>query len=80
MTNRVSAVLWRLGIFVLVCALGAFALFAVFAQLRFEREQTYTAVFTNVSGLESEDFVRIAGHAASPRALAPVRVPIVACS
>ncbi|QIV85156.1 virulence factor Mce family protein [Mycolicibacterium frederiksbergense] len=61
MTNRVSAVLWRLGIFVLVCALGAFALFAVFAQLRFEREQTYTAVFTNVSGLESEDFVRIAG-------------------
>lgn len=61
MTNKVSAVLWRLGIFVVVCALGSFALITVFAQLRFEREQTYTAVFTNVSGLKSGDFVRIAG-------------------
>ncbi len=61
MTNKMSAVLWRLGIFVLVCALGAFSLITVFAQLRFEREQTYAAVFTNVSGLKSEDFVRIAG-------------------
>ncbi len=59
--NKVSAVVWRLGIFVVVCALGAFALITVFAQLRFEREQTYTAVFTNVSGLKSQDFVRIAG-------------------
>ncbi|ORA60495.1 phospholipid/cholesterol/gamma-HCH transport system substrate-binding protein [Mycolicibacterium rutilum] len=61
MTNKMSAVLWRLGIFVVVCALGAFALIAVFAQLRFEREQRYTAVFANVSGLTSGDFVRIAG-------------------
>ncbi len=61
MTNKISAVLWRLGIFVVVCALGAFALIAVFAQLRFEREQRYTAVFANVSGLTSGDFVRIAG-------------------
>src|SRR3546814_888814 len=56
-----SAVLWRLGIFVVVCALGAFALIAVFAQLRFEREQRYTAVFANVRGLTRGDFVRIAG-------------------
>ena len=31
--------------------LGAFALFAVFAQLRFQPEKTYNAEFTNVSGL-----------------------------
>ena len=49
-------------IFVVVCLLGMFALFAVFAQLRFgEKSQTYNAEFTNVSGLENGDFVRIAG-------------------
>jgi phospholipid/cholesterol/gamma-HCH transport system substrate-binding protein len=52
---------WRLGIFVVVCALFTFALFAVFSQLRFESAKLYNAVFTNVSGLESGQFVRIAG-------------------
>ena len=34
----------------------------VFGQLRFQdREQTYNAEFTNVSGLKDGDFVRIAG-------------------
>jgi phospholipid/cholesterol/gamma-HCH transport system substrate-binding protein len=41
--------------------LGAFGLFAVFAQLRFQSEKTYRAQFTNVSGLESGNFVRVAG-------------------
>jgi phospholipid/cholesterol/gamma-HCH transport system substrate-binding protein len=44
-----------------VCLFGMFALFAIFAQLRFQSEQTYRAVFINVSGLESGQFVRIAG-------------------
>ena len=54
--------LWRLGIFVVVCLLGVFALYAVFGQLRFgEKANAYNAVFTNVTGLENGDFVRIAG-------------------
>lgn len=54
-------VLWRLGAFVAVCLLGLFAMFAVFAELRFQTERTYHAEFRNVSGLESGNFVRIAG-------------------
>jgi phospholipid/cholesterol/gamma-HCH transport system substrate-binding protein len=50
-----------LSIFLVVCFLGMFALFAVFGQLRFEDAQNYRAHFTNVSGLENGDFVRIAG-------------------
>src|ERR1700712_5964236 len=38
-----------------------FSLFAVFGQLRFEKTQSYRAVFTNVTGLKIDDFVRIAG-------------------
>jgi phospholipid/cholesterol/gamma-HCH transport system substrate-binding protein len=54
--------LWRLGIFLAVCLLGVFALYAVFGQLRFgEKTNTYNAEFTNVTGLENGDFVRIAG-------------------
>ena len=54
--------LWRLGIFLGVCLLGVFALYAVFGQLRFgEKTHSYKAEFTNVTGLENGDFVRIAG-------------------
>jgi phospholipid/cholesterol/gamma-HCH transport system substrate-binding protein len=41
--------------------LGAFALVAIFAQLRFQEEVTYNASFSTVTGLESGNFVRIAG-------------------
>jgi phospholipid/cholesterol/gamma-HCH transport system substrate-binding protein len=58
--NTVGA-LWRLSIFVVTCAMVTFGLFMVFAQLRFQPEQTYNAEFTNVSGLKQSDFVRIAG-------------------
>ena len=37
------------------------AIFAIFAQLRFEREDTYHAEFANATGLRDGDFVRIAG-------------------
>ena len=61
MKDNLGGAIWRLAIFVVVCLLGMFALFAVFGQLRFEKAQTYRAQFTNVTGLESGDFVRIAG-------------------
>jgi phospholipid/cholesterol/gamma-HCH transport system substrate-binding protein len=52
----------RLVAFLVVCLLGVFGLFAVFGQLRFgEKTHAYNAAFTNVTGLENGDFVRIAG-------------------
>jgi phospholipid/cholesterol/gamma-HCH transport system substrate-binding protein len=61
MREKLVGALWRLAIFVIVCGLGIFALFMVFAQLRFGEQRTYNAEFTNVSGLKAGDFVRIAG-------------------
>jgi phospholipid/cholesterol/gamma-HCH transport system substrate-binding protein len=52
----------RLAVFLVVCLLGVFGLFAVFGQLRFgEKTYSYKAEFTNVTGLENGDFVRVAG-------------------
>src|ERR1700712_5393494 len=51
----------RISIFLVVCTLGWFAAVAVFGQLRFDGETKYNAIFNNVSGLETDDFVRIAG-------------------
>ncbi|WP_436277500.1 MCE family protein [Mycolicibacterium frederiksbergense] len=56
-----SGVIWRLAIFFVVCVMGAFALIAIFAQLRFQKETVYSAVFSTVSGLADGNFVRIAG-------------------
>ncbi|BBY84673.1 MCE family protein [Mycolicibacterium tokaiense] len=61
MKDNLGGAIWRLGIFLVVCLLGMFSLFAVFGQLRFEKEQSYRAVFSNVTGLKADDFVRIAG-------------------
>jgi phospholipid/cholesterol/gamma-HCH transport system substrate-binding protein len=57
----VAAATWRFGIFAVICAVGLFALFAVFGQLRFEQQTTYKAQFANITGLKNSDFVRIAG-------------------
>ncbi len=61
MRDPLSAVLWRLAVFVSVCLLGLFVLVAVFAQLRFEPMRGYTAEFKNVGGLKEGDIIRIAG-------------------
>ncbi len=61
MRDNTAGALWRLITFVVVCGMVTFGLFMVFAQLRFQPEQTYKAEFTNVSGLKHSDFVRIAG-------------------
>ncbi|MCV7169591.1 MCE family protein [Mycobacterium manitobense] len=58
---KLIGALWRLTAFATVCVLGGFALVAVFGQLRFDDTVTYRAEFTNVSGLEAGNFVRIAG-------------------
>jgi phospholipid/cholesterol/gamma-HCH transport system substrate-binding protein len=61
MRENLRGALWRLAVYAFVCVMGAFGLIAVFAQLRFQSEKTYTAQFSNVSGLEGGNFVRIAG-------------------
>lgn len=61
MKRRLQGTVWRLTAFMAVCGLGLFGLLAVFAELRFYDEQTYTAIFSDVSGLEPGNFVRIAG-------------------
>lgn len=53
--------LWRLALYVAVSLFLVLTLVAVYAQLRFQPEKTYTAQFTNVSGLEGGNFVRVAG-------------------
>jgi phospholipid/cholesterol/gamma-HCH transport system substrate-binding protein len=62
MKESLRGVALRLAVFLAVCLLGVFALYAVFGQMRFgEKTHTYRAAFTNVTGLQNNDFVRIAG-------------------
>ncbi|EUA39039.1 mce related family protein [Mycobacterium avium subsp. avium 2285 (R)] len=61
MRDNLAGAAWRLGVFLVVCLFFTFAMFAVFGQLRFDSEKTYEAVFSNVTGLENGQFVRIAG-------------------
>ena len=59
--EKLRGAAWRLGIFLGVCLIGAFALLTVFAEFRFQEGKTYVAEFANVSGLKNGDIVRIAG-------------------
>jgi len=59
--DNLGGAVWRFAVFAVVCLLGVFALFAIFAQLRFEKDKVYTAQFSNITGLKTGDFVRIAG-------------------
>lgn len=61
MRDNLGGAIWRLAIFLTVCGFGTFALMAVFAQLRFDKQADYKALFSNVSGLATGDFVRVAG-------------------
>ncbi|RDH75586.1 MCE family protein [Mycolicibacterium moriokaense] len=61
MRENLRGAIWRVGVFLAVCAFGMAAMLAIFAQLRFETEKTYSAEFHTVSGLEKGNFVRIAG-------------------
>jgi phospholipid/cholesterol/gamma-HCH transport system substrate-binding protein len=59
--DNLAGAIWRFAVFAVVCLMGIFALLAIFAQLRFDKETIYNAKFSNVTGLKSGDFVRIAG-------------------
>lgn len=61
MEENVTGTLWRLAFYIVVSLIGTFALVAVFGQLRFQSEKTFKAQFANVSGMETGNFVRIAG-------------------
>jgi len=61
MKDNLAGAVWRLTAFLAVCGLGLFALVAIFAQLRFEKQQNYDAMFVNASGLAGGDLVRIGG-------------------
>jgi phospholipid/cholesterol/gamma-HCH transport system substrate-binding protein len=61
MRRKLSSIIVRVGIFTAVCLLFTFTLVTVFGQLRFEDRTDYQAIFTNISGLKSGNFVRIAG-------------------
>lgn len=61
MTRNASGAGWRFAVVALVCTVAGFAMIAVFGQLRFGSNDSYRAEFANVSGLESGNFVRIAG-------------------
>jgi phospholipid/cholesterol/gamma-HCH transport system substrate-binding protein len=59
--DDLKGAVWRFAIFVVVCLLFTFVMFAVFGQLRFQAQKGYNAEFANVSGLQEGQFVRIAG-------------------
>lgn len=61
MKDNLRGALWRLAVFGTVCVFGIFAMYAIFGQMRFQKEQTFNAEFTDVSGLQRGNFVRIAG-------------------
>jgi phospholipid/cholesterol/gamma-HCH transport system substrate-binding protein len=51
----------RVVLFTVVCLAFTFILVTVFGQFRFDQRASYSAVFSNVSGLKGGNFVRIAG-------------------
>ncbi|MGV0743634.1 MCE family protein [Mycolicibacterium sp. XJ870] len=57
----IKGTLIKLGIFSLVLLTFTALIFVVFGQIRFNRTAEYSAVFNNVSGLRSGQFVRAAG-------------------
>lgn len=59
--TSLSRELVRIGAFLVACLFAWFILVTVFGQIRFGGQSTYRAVFTNISGLEAGNFVRIAG-------------------
>jgi phospholipid/cholesterol/gamma-HCH transport system substrate-binding protein len=61
MRRELIGTAWRVVAFLVACSLGIAALVVVFGELRFQRETTYNAVFSSVSGIKGGNFVRVAG-------------------
>ena len=61
MRRRTVRAAVRVALFTAMCLVFMFVLVTVFGQFRFDSRTSYSAVFTNVSGLKGGNFVRIAG-------------------
>src|SRR5207302_7520313 len=61
MRGRTRRAAVRVALFTVMCLVFMFVLVTVFGQFRFDTRASYSAVFTNVSGLKGGNFVRIAG-------------------
>lgn len=61
MKDNLSGTIVRLIVFFAVCLFGTAALLGIYGQFRFDEGNTYDAIFSNVSGLENGNFVRVAG-------------------
>ena len=61
MRSRTIRAAVRVALFTVMCLIFMFALITVFGQFRFDSRSSYSAVFSNVSGLKGGNFVRIAG-------------------
>lgn len=58
---KITGTLVKLSAFALVLIMFSIMIIIVFGQLRFDRTNTYSAEFSNVSGLRSGQFVRASG-------------------
>ena len=58
---KITGTAIKLGAFSLVLLLFTAVIIVVFGQMRFDRTNSYSAVFTNTSGLRSGQFVRASG-------------------
>ena len=58
---KITGTAIKLGIFSLVLLLFTAIIIVVFGQMRFDRTTGYSAIFSNVSGLRSGQFVRASG-------------------
>src|ERR1700752_2549272 len=61
MRRRTVRAAVRVALFSTMCLVFMFVLVTVFGQFRFDTRASYSAVFSNVSGLKGGNFVRIAG-------------------
>ncbi len=61
MRSRTIRAATRVALFTVMCLIFMFILITVFGQFRFDSRASYSAVFSNVSGLKGGNFVRIAG-------------------
>ncbi|AGB25714.1 virulence factor Mce family protein [Mycobacterium sp. JS623] len=61
MRRRTVRAATRVALFTALCLVSMFVLVTVFGQFRFDTRVSYSALFTNVSGLKGGNFVRIAG-------------------
>lgn len=61
MRSSTAKAVIRVALFTVMCLIFTFVLITVFGQFRFDTRASYSAVFSNVSGLKGGNFVRIAG-------------------